>query len=345
MTFTKTNNTTIGTSIPVDGLATTTATASAVEAEAQNPSEWIKAIISLPAGSAEDASFILMELGAAGVEIKDKGTLLKTPEDREELTAYFPATAISAIQQTASQTSGSEPLDTNAVKGRLLEELLPIINLVSAPAGQSSRANQIGAMDVQIHFEELADPDWAEKWKEYYSVMKISDRITICPIWEEYEPAKSGSSSASSASSATASEELVVRLDPGQAFGTGKHATTTLCLKAIDQLYRTRGTYERVLDVGSGSGILAIACALLGSRDIIAVDNDPLSIDAIKQNAAFNSTSSNGHPIDYIDAYLLETDTGTPGIQPPCDLVLANIQSDSIRNFGPRGPSNHQAVR
>jgi ribosomal protein L11 methyltransferase len=119
----------------------------------------------------------------------------------------------------------------------------------------------------------LAERDWTEAWKEQYHLQRIGRRTVIVPAWEEYAPTPG---------------EIVIRLEPGMAFGTGLHATTRLCLKALeDQI--TPGW--AVLDVGTGSGVLAIAAAKLGARSVLALDADPAAVIVARENAAMNAVA------------------------------------------------------
>ncbi len=119
-------------------------------------------------------------------------------------------------------------------------------------------------------FRVVNESDWAEAWKEHYHVAHLGERFVIKPSWREYE-ARPG--------------ELVIELDPGMAFGTGLHPTTQMCLAALETYLKPD---MRVLDLGTGSGILAIGAAKLGAGSIVAVDNDPLAVKVAQENARVN---------------------------------------------------------
>ena len=120
----------------------------------------------------------------------------------------------------------------------------------------------------------VQDESWADNWKEHFHVMRIGRQIVLRPSWRTYE-AQPG--------------EIVVEIDPGQAFGTGQHATTRLCLEQIEQRLRPGDT---VLDIGSGSGILSTTAALLGAAQIDAVDIDPAAVQSTKENAERNGVQA-----------------------------------------------------
>jgi ribosomal protein L11 methyltransferase len=157
----------------------------------------------------------------------------------------------------------------------------------------------------------LQHRDWAEAWKEHFPVLRIGQRLVVAPTWREHTPADG---------------EVVVRLDPGMAFGTGLHATTRLCMVALEGLVRPG---DRVLDVGAGSGILSIAAALLGAGAVSAVDVDPICVQVTAENARLNGVA------DRVTAAAGTLATGgaprVPLVQETgYDLVLANILAEVI---------------
>jgi ribosomal protein L11 methyltransferase len=178
--------------------------------------------------------------------------------------------------------------DTRAAVGRLAEAGLPV-----DPAGVSMRAA-------------VPEAEWRDAWKRYFFVTRLTRQVVIVPSWERYEPA---------------GDDLVIHLDPGQAFGTGAHASTRLVLEALQRLRDGGAAGARILDVGTGSGILAIAAARLWPDGrALAVDNDPIAVDCARDNAAANGLA------DRI------TCAGTPVGEVPgaFDLVCANIQANIL---------------
>jgi ribosomal protein L11 methyltransferase len=119
----------------------------------------------------------------------------------------------------------------------------------------------------------LAEKDWAEAWKEQYHLQRVGNRIVIVPAWEQYQ---------------CSGDEVVIRLEPGMAFGTGLHPTTRLCLRALEK-HLAAGS--RVLDVGTGSGILAIAAARLGAGQVLALEADRSAVLVARENVAMNGVS------------------------------------------------------
>jgi ribosomal protein L11 methyltransferase len=124
---------------------------------------------------------------------------------------------------------------------------------------------ELRSVDVVVTW--IEDDDWATAWRKYFKPIRIG-RVVVKPTWEEFEPGP---------------EDVIVELDPGMAFGTGNHASTRLCLLIL-QDYVSGG--EFVLDVGTGSGILAMTAARLGAANVLAIDLDPIAVDAASKNAA-----------------------------------------------------------
>ncbi|HEX9015357.1 MAG TPA: 50S ribosomal protein L11 methyltransferase [Chloroflexota bacterium] len=168
-----------------------------------------------------------------------------------------------------------------------------------------SQLRQVG----QLQVNRLAEEDWAEAWKKFFFVQRVGERIVIKPSWRDYEPVGG---------------DVVLELDPGMAFGTGLHPTTRMCLAACERLVQ-RGM--RVLDLGTGSGILAIAAAKLGAASVRAVDVDPVAAQVAAKNVEMNGLSAS-----------IETGQGSIERAAPegYDLVLANIIASVIIELASR---------
>ncbi len=155
------------------------------------------------------------------------------------------------------------------------------------------------------------EADWAEAWKAHFPVLRVGRRLVIRPTWRRHRPAP---------------DDVVLALDPGMAFGTGLHPTTRLCLAGLEHLGE-RGVLDgaRVLDVGCGSGILAIAALRLGAASAVGVDTDPIAIEATHANARRNRVAGR-----------LEARAGSlPTGDPPADIVLANLIASVLVALGP----------
>ena len=155
----------------------------------------------------------------------------------------------------------------------------------------------------------VAEEDWANAWKQFYTVLHVGERLVIKPRWQDYDPAP---------------DEIVIALDPGMAFGTGTHPTTQLCLEALEKL-PVAG--KSVLDVGTGSGILAIAAAKLGAAYVDALDTDPVAVSAACDNVAQAGLAS---AITVKEGSLPLSDPA-----PAYDVVLANITAQTLITLAP----------
>lgn len=150
---------------------------------------------------------------------------------------------------------------------------------------------------------ELEDEDWSDTWKQYFHTEKPGDKVVIKPTWESYEPQP---------------DEVVIELDPGAAFGTGTHATTSMCIRQLEKLVEPGMT---VFDVGTGSGILSIISAKLGARNIQAVDYDDSVIKIVEENLAQNQVED---IVSVAQSDLMQNVHGK------AKLVIANIIADII---------------
>jgi len=166
----------------------------------------------------------------------------------------------------------------------------------------------IGEVETRLVHEE----DWASAWKEHFPVQRVGRKLVIQPTWAEYERGP---------------DDVVIRLDPGMAFGTGLHPTTRQCLAGIEAWADDDLVGDaRVLDVGTGSGILAICAACLGASRVLAVDTDPLAIEATAKNAELNGF-----------AEIIDAQAGSLPLPEPRQfhLVVANLIASVLIDLAP----------
>lgn len=158
--------------------------------------------------------------------------------------------------------------------------------------------------EPKIFWEQIEDQDWSSNWKVHFKPFAITEGLVIAPTWEEY--------------TATDNEQVIV-MDPGMAFGTGHHATTSLSLDFIRQILATDKD-PRVLDVGTGTGILGMGAALFGASRVLGIDNDPEAVRAATENVTLNNLDSimevSLDPLQQIDEHF--------------DLIIANIIHDVL---------------
>lgn len=155
--------------------------------------------------------------------------------------------------------------------------------------------------------ETISDPDWGEQWKKYFVPIRVSKNIIIKPTWERYAPS---------------SRDIVIEIDPGMAFGTGQHASTRMCIEAIeDIIMNDRSITEwKVLDVGCGTGILGITAAKMGADDVVCVDVDKKAIEIAVENAIINDVRKS----------LRIMNKNATAVNEPRNLIIANLTSNLL---------------
>ena len=169
--------------------------------------------------------------------------------------------------------------------------------------------------------DSLQDADWENNWKQYYKPMEIGERLLVIPQWEQEDP---------KVRKALEGGRVPLILEPGLTFGTGSHATTRLCLTALEQAVQGG---EKVLDLGCGSGILSIAALKLGAASALAVDIDDKCLDVAYENAAMNGIGRDTYTVKVGD--ILSDEALRAEIGGGYDVVLANIVADVIIGLGP----------
>ncbi len=240
------------------------------------------------------------------------------------------------VEQTVDEPSGP------VVKTYLLAEDDGALRQIEIGLALLRQAR--GVPEPRVCF--LAETDWAEAWKAGYGVLRIGRRLVVRPTWrDDYAPQP---------------DDLLIELDPGMAFGSGLHATTRLCLEALENTVRPG---QVVLDVGTGSGILSIAAARLGAARVVALDTDPLAVQIARENVALNrveavvqvevgtvqrskikdqtsnvkrQTSSVESPISNFQSPIsnLQSPISNPQL-PTSDLIVANILAETIMELAP----------
>lgn len=193
----------------------------------------------------EVMSEILREHGALGVEIEYAGDYLK---NEANLFGDLPVELPPHLQDHPSQVIGY--FDSTWQKGNL----------------EAALASAVEVGQVQIIYEAVPDQDWHHQWKQYYQPQVLSRYLTVVPEWVDYHPRP---------------QEQVILMDPGLAFGTGNHDTTRLSAQALEMVMRSG---ERVLDVGTGTGILSFVAGILGAKTVWGLDLDPQAITAAREN-------------------------------------------------------------
>ncbi|GIP39588.1 ribosomal protein L11 methyltransferase [Paenibacillus sp. J31TS4] len=284
---------------------------------------WHEITIETTEEAIEMISNFLHELGAGGVSIEESGTLNK---QRDTSLGEWYELPLNDIPEGQAEIKGYFAIESeiDAILASLIDSITRLSGEIGIDTGKAA-----------VSVQEVDDEDWANAWKQYFKPVRITERMTIKPSWEEYEPS---------------SDEIILELDPGMAFGTGTHATTALCLRTLESVVKGG---EDVIDVGTGSGVLAIAAAKLGARHVLALDLDPVAVSSATENTHLNGLEDRitirqsdllgaiGGP----GAATVHGEEGLPsvgrpepiregmGVRMPVQLVVANILADIILLF------------
>ncbi|MCM1149123.1 MAG: 50S ribosomal protein L11 methyltransferase [Butyricicoccus sp.] len=248
---------------------------------------WIEAAIPTESGKIDELCFRLTELGVEGLTIEDEADFRGFLENNRQYWDYV-----------------DEELDRRFAGLSQVKFYLP-----DDGAGRARLAELGSALKETVNVSYIEDSDWENNWREFYKPLKIGERLLVVPEWENPD----------------AEGRTVLRLDPGLIFGTGSHATTRMCLCAL-QDHGLNG--KRVLDIGCGSGILGIGAAVLGCESVAGCDVDPKAPDVASANAALNGIGPERFKV-YAGDIL-----GDEGIRAELgegyETVLANIVADVI---------------
>lgn len=256
--------------------------------------KWSEISIHTTQEAVEAISNILHEAGAGGVVIEDPYELTK-----ERKSSFGEIYQLNPDDYPEEGVIIKAYLPVNSFLGETVNEIKQAINslmLYNIDLGKNS-----------ITISEVNEEEWATAWKKYYNPVKISEKFTIVPTWETYER--------------VSSDELIIELDPGMAFGTGTHPTTVMCIQSLEKCVKQG---DLVIDVGTGSGILSIAAAMLGAKSVKALDLDPVAVDSAKLNVKLNKMQ---HVVSVSQNNLLDN------IKEPVDVIVANILAEIILRF------------
>jgi len=248
---------------------------------------WIEAAIPTASGEIDALCERLAALGVEGISIEDEADFRRFLEENRKFWDYVDG---ELEQRFAGLSRVKFYLEDNA-------------------EGQKALKHIKDALDREVQVSYMEDEDWENGWKQYYEPIPVGERLLVVPEWLEPE----------------AGDRIPLRLDPGIAFGTGSHATTRLCLAALET---SAGEGKTALDLGCGSGILGIAALLLGCETVTGCDIDPKAPEAAERNAALNGIGPERFRVCAGD--LLSDEGLRRRLGAGYDIVLANIVADVI---------------
>ena len=251
---------------------------------------WIEITIHTTNEASEIVESILLDYGSTGVAIEDPTTL------EENLHDDF---------GTIVELSPTDYPEVGVIVKGYINELNfddETFNRFKDELEQLGKNINIGEF-FKIETTTIQDSDWENSWKDYFDILNIGEKFVIVPTWREYE---------------NEDDKYVINIDPGMAFGTGGHETTSLCIKNLEKYVKP---HDNVIDVGCGSGILSIAASYLTDGNLKAVDLDKLAVDVSRENFALNNLENR---IEVEEASLLTKETKK------YDVIVANILAHII---------------
>ena len=272
--------------------------------------DWLELHIDTSPAGLEPVETLLSTLGIDGVIIDDQGEFETFLEENRQ---YWDYVDEDLRRQMAGKSRITFYLERNDEGFALLGQVRLALEDLKA------RRQDCGTLLLTM--EDVADADWENNWKQYYHPMEIGERLLVVPQWLREDP---------KVLSALAEGRVALVLDPGLTFGTGSHATTRLCLQALERLIQGG---ERVLDLGCGSGILSIASLLLGAKEAAACDIDDKCLDVAYENAALNGVGRDRYTV--LAGDILSDEALQARLGEGYDLVVANIVADVILALAP----------
>jgi len=259
--------------------------------------EWIELIVHTTTEGADRVSSVLMDFGAFGTMIEDRADIPDPSRPHGIWEIIDPALLDNMPEDVLVhawfEESPALPSLLDSVRNRL-------------SALSSGSAGDPGLGTLLLETKSVNDQDWTDVWKKYFKPFHAGEHLVVKPTWEPFDPAP---------------DDLVIEIDPGMAFGSGTHETTGMCLSLLEDTIRGG---EEIIDVGTGSGILAIGAALLGAGRVLAVDIDPDAVKVARENVGLNHVDQ---VVTVMQGNLLDR---VPDV---CDICVANIISDVIIAF------------
>ncbi|WP_148556109.1 50S ribosomal protein L11 methyltransferase [Terrisporobacter glycolicus] len=254
---------------------------------------WTEVTVKTTTEAVEAISNILLEERCGGVMIEDPKDFLF--QKKNELDWDY-------VEEEVFNKSNQD--------GVLIKTYIPeernVLELVETIKAKISLLPSFG-LDIgegTVSLSDVNESDWANEWKKYYKPTKIGEKIVVKPTWEDYDKQEG---------------DLIIELDPGMAFGTGTHETTSMCIRELEKYVDES---KRVFDIGCGSGILAIAAAKLGGKEVVAGDLDEVAVKVSKENCELNNVS---------DKVVVKHGSLFEVVEGKADVIVANIIADIIK--------------
>lgn len=267
--------------------------------------DWVELTVHTTTAGSDVVTEILMAEGATGTMVEDRADI-PDPNKPHGYWEIFDPKLLDTLPEDVVVHAWFEPDSTFGDK-------LHTLNARLAELKEADFGVDLGALTMQT--QNVRDEDWSEVWKRFYKPFRAGKKLVVKPTWEPYD-AQPG--------------DQIIEIDPGMAFGSGTHETTAMCLELLEDAMKGG---ETVIDVGTGSGILALGAALLGAKDVLAIDIDPIAVRVAKENIEHNGLQDKVHAVE---GNLLDNNDSV------CELCVANIIADVICMFAQ--PLNNHIV-
>ena len=259
--------------------------------------DWVELIVHTTTEGSDSVSGIFMDCGASGTMIEDRADIPDPDQPHGIWEIIDPA----LLESMPADVLVHAWFEEGPALPALLDSVRSSLEELSSNHSESA---DFGTLHLDTR--SVNDQAWKDIWKKYFKPFHAGTRLVIKPTWEPYTPD---------------ADDLIIEIDPGMAFGSGTHETTGMCLSLLENVIRGG---EDVIDVGTGSGILAIGAALLGAGHVLAVDIDPDAVKVAQENVDHNHV---GQIVSVQQGNLLDRVTDL------CDICVANIISDVIISF------------
>ncbi len=261
--------------------------------------DWIEMTLHTNTQGQEAMAQLFLEEGLSGVSIEDAQDL-EMLKKQQGAWDYIDESLEKGIKaDVLVKAYAPKSPQTEEMMARLAQKAKALAKILGFEVGSAELTTQL-----------IQEEDWAETWKQYYHTIRVGERLSVVPYWEQREDQ-------------TAWQPDVVWLDPGAAFGTGQHETTFMCLSLIEQYMKSEIS---VLDVGCGTGILGIAALKLGAERCVFVDRDEVALSACEANVMLNGVS---------ERVTIQKGHLAQGVEGPFDWVFANIVADAVLELIP----------
>ena len=254
--------------------------------------KWTEVLIKVDPQAVEAVTDILYGLGAQGVAIDEPVDVERLREDELYWDYIDEKLLENDTEETKIMAYFSEEETNLPEKIAVIREKIKNLTEFGLSIGSGA-----------VELSNVNQEDWESAWKQYFKPVHVTDRIVVKPEWEEYSPQEG---------------EIVIEIDPGMAFGTGTHETTSMCINQIEKNLKSGDT---VIDIGCGSGILSMAAVLLGAQRATGVDLDPVAVRVALENVELNNLQDR---IEILHGNLTDV------IREKADIVVANIMADII---------------